>query len=1495
MILSQDMRYLRLLPFVLLSVGSGSAVWAQSVIVTAAGTDLVFRGAGAPATAVSLGRISRVVVDPSGRPVFADPNYHLVFRVEPDGSIRVIAGNNVQGLNSTSQLLFNQSGGGYSGDLGPATAAALNRPIGVAYDANGNLYIGDTLNHRIRQVNPQGVISTFAGNGQSGYQGEGNALAVPLNFPTDVAVDKNGNVYVNDTQNFRIRKITPQGVISTVAGNGTQGTSGDNVPAASSPIGSIEGMALDSQGSLYLAEFSTSRVRRLAGGVLTTVAGNGNSCFNGDGPALSVCLNHPGGVAVDSSGNLLITDTDNQLIRKLASGNLVTIAGNGHPGISGDGGPPNAASLHNPFGLAVSATGEIYLADRDNFRIRHINAQQSSISTLAGDGRLIAAQNGVPAGLATFLDPFGVSFDAQNRLLIADTSNNIIRRGNPDGTLAIIAGTGAAESGDNGVATQVGLRGPFSVTADSSGNLLESEVDFGSVRKLAPNGTISTVATGFSAPTQAVFDPITGNTYVADLYGNTIYRVTPDGKTSAYITSVANPGGLVLDTAGNLYFTEWGGGRVWRVALSGTGALTLIAGGGNLAGPAADGGPATNAKLGRPAGITLDTAGNVYFTDASSSTIRKVSPSGIISTIAGNGRAQFSGDGGPATAAALNGPWGLAVDAAGAVYVADTLNNRIRKILSPTNAPSFTVDAASLSLSAASNATPTDPSVVNLSSSLTGLLYSVSADQSWLQVSVASGAMPSRVQVTADPTGLAPGAYSGKLTVSAPGANPSSKIVTVAFTVGAAQPASLGVDTKALSFTFTTGADSVTRQVTVRNLGSGPLSYSASTCGSNWLAVSPATGSTTPNSPASVTVTATPGSLAPGTYTCTLTVSGTSAANAIVIPVSASISAPATKLLLTQSGLNFQVAPGGGTPLPRNFGILNIGQGSMTWSAAATTYSGGSWLSISPASGTVTAPFTDVSQVGVSVDPSKIIVDPAKPVGTYYGRVDVNVPGLLVQSVTIVLNVSSAWTSDIYPSGLVFTGVPGANPGSQTFSIANLASQPLSFTSSRLTPGGASWFVHVPTSGTISPNQPLNIVVQPDFTSLAAGTYAGTIALQFSDGSTSNVNLLAVVTSVSAGPAITSGLTSKLVPLDTTAGCSPTSLNITLSGSQQTLSVSIGAPVAIEVLLTDNCGAVTGNNKSAAASLAFSNHDPNIDLLPIPNQPGKWQQSWTPKNPSSGPITVHIRASETTPRTVLLQGKDVTANLNTVTPAAAQPLVTSAGIQNAASLAAGVPVSPGGLVTIKGSRLADSTDVRLAPPLPTSLCNTQLLLGGTPLPIVYCSDSQINAQIPPRLPQDTQNQILVVRGDAPAVPSVPDLVAIAAASPAIFTVSQTGQGQGTIVFNGTATLADPSAPAKAGDILSIYCTGLGDVDQAVGAGQPAPSDPLAHTVNKVSVTIGGVSVADQDVFFAGLSPGFAGLYQVNLRVPLGVTPGLQVPVVLTEAGQQSPPVTIAVQ
>lgn len=1470
---------------VLLCAGIEFSADAQPIIQTVAGTDLVFQGSRKPATGVSLGRISRVTVDPNGRPVFTDPNYHLVFRIESDGTIRVIAGNNVQGLTATSQLTFNQSGGGYSGDGGPAVSAALNRPEGVAYDTAGNLYIADTFNQRIRMVNPQGVISTIAGTGQAGFQGDGGpALGASLNFPTDLAVDASGNIYVGDNQNFRIRKISPQGSITTIAGTGTAGAAGENVPAASSPIGDVEALAVDSQGNLYLAEFSSDRVRRISGGVVTTVAGNGNEGFTGDGPALTVSLNRPAGLAFDSSGNLLIADTGNLRVRKLAGGALTTIAGTGQEGFSGDGGPALKASLHNPFGIAAAGTGDIYFADRDNFRIRHVDGG-GAISTAAGDGRLIPSQNGVSASLATLLDPFGVSFNSQGAMLVADTHNDIIRRLNSDGTLATIAGTGAQESsGDNGPATQAAVLGPFSVTADSSGNLYEAEADANLVRRIGTNGLISTVAGGtaqsaLSVPTQAVTDS-SGNLYIADFLNNRIVKRAPDGTFTRLPATFTNPGGVAIDALGNLYVTEWGAGLVRRVSPTGT--VSTVAGGGNIAGGAADGGPAVNARLGRPGGVAVDGAGNVYFTDVANGSIRKVAMDGTISTIAGNGRQAFSGDGGPAPGASLNGPWGLTLDSSGALYVADVLNNRIRKILL-NSAPTFALSTQSAALTASSDGAVSDPVTVTATGSLTGLLFTVSADQPWLAVEPGGGAMPATVQVTADPTGLVPGSYTGNVTFTALGANPATRTVAVTFTVGAAAPPDLKADTQGLGFSFVAGADPASRQVTLRNAGSGSVTFSASASmasGSAWLTVSPASGSATSKNPQALTVTVTPGQLPPGTYNGAINVSNSATGATISIPVAAAITAPASKLVLSQTGLVFRAVSGGGVSLPRTFGVLNTGQGSMNWTAAATTLSGGSWLSASPTSGVVATPLTDVSQVSVAVDPSGL------GPGTYYGRIDVNAAGNAVQTVTVELDVLAAGTPappDVYPSGLIFTGTQGSNPGSQTIAISNLTAQAVNYSSSRSTQSGTPWFVHVPSSGVIAPNQPANIVVQPDFTNVPAGVSQGSLTLLFSDGSTRVVSVLAVVASGSGATPTLKG------ERKAAAGCSPSSLTIQPVSLPSAFSASLNQATTLEVLLADNCGGPVTPQRAISNGLkvwaSFSDGDRNVNFTHTGN--GDWNTTWLPLNGSTGSsvtVTITVLFSPATGG-LLYNQVDLKAKL---AAASAAPVLTPGAIVNGASFQSNVPVAPGTIISIFGSNLADGVGIADDAPLPLSLRGTQVAMGGRPLPLRYTSTGQLNALVPYEVPVNTQLQVLVQHGTDL---SVGDVINVAAAQPAIFTQNQAGTGQGAIVNGVTNVLADTSAPVAAGDVITIYCTGLGMVDPPIPSGTAAPLDTLSYTTHTVTASVGGLNA---QVTFAGLAPGYAGLYQVNAVVPQGVTAGNEVPVQLSVAGQTSRPVTIAV-
>ncbi|WP_107852861.1 NHL repeat-containing protein [Oceanimonas marisflavi] len=674
--------------------------------VQAAGIITTYAGGGPnalPAVNANLYAPFGVVVDNAGNTYVAALEQHRVFKIDSSGELTVVAGNGILG---------------FSGDGGDATHAQLHQPWGVTLDTAGNLYIADNRNHRIRRVDADtGEIDTVAGNGSSGFSGDGGqATSANISYPRDVEIDLYGNLYIADSGNNRIRMVDTTGIITTLAGNGSFGFSGDGGPATSAQLGFPIGVAVDTNGNLYIADVGNHRIRKVDAdtGEIDTVAGNGSEGFSGDGgPATSATLSTPTGVTLDTAGNLYIADYQNHRIRRVnaLTGEIDTVAGNGSFGFSGDGGAAISAELAYPFAVAVDTAGNLYIADRSNHRIRKVDAT-GTISTLAGNGSLYYSGDGEEATHAS-LDTHSAALDTNGNLYIADYRNHRIRRVNAlTGEIDTVAGNGSfGFSGDGGPATSAQLRSPVGVAVDTNGNLYIADGGNHRIRKVdADTGEIDTVAgngsSGFSgdggAATSALFRypqdvavDTAGNLYIADTSNHRIRKV--DASTGIITTAAGNgsegfsgdgghatsaeldrPFGVALDNDGNLYIADSSNHRIRRVDAL-TGIIDTVAGN-DSSGFSGDGGLATSANISFPRDVEIDLYGNIYIADSVNNRIRMVDTTGIITTLAGNGSFGFSGDGGPATSAQLRSPVGVAVDTNGNLYIADGGNNRIRLV-----------------------------------------------------------------------------------------------------------------------------------------------------------------------------------------------------------------------------------------------------------------------------------------------------------------------------------------------------------------------------------------------------------------------------------------------------------------------------------------------------------------------------------------------------------------------------------------------------------------------------------------------------------------------------------------------------------------------------------------------------------------------------------------------------------------------------------------------
>ena len=595
-----------------------------------------------------------------------------------------------------STFTGNTNGPGFSDGTG--AAARFQYPRGMGADSSGNLYIADTNNHTIRKITPAGVATTLAGSPLVAGSTDGTGAAARFSYPQCLAVGPDGSIYV--TQNHMVRKVTPAGVVTTLAGSSATGST--NATGTAARFNGPFGVAVDPSGNIYVADSGNQTIRKItSAGVVTTLAGAVGSFGSTDGTGGAARFSNPMGLATDAAGNVYVADSNNQTIRKITpAGVVTTIAGT--VGQSGTvDGSLTTARLNYPEHLVSDPSGNLYVVEYA--AVRKVT-QSGDVTTLAGSS-LGGRANGAGT-VARFSSPYGITRDAAGNLFVVDSDNHSIRRISTDLMVTTFAG-GFTESGStDGVGTDARFYSPFGGTTDSGGNLFIAEFGNHTIRKItsaasasnfagtagssgSANGTGS--AARFNNPVGVVSGPA-GILYVADSGNHTIRKITSTGVVNTFagspgLTGWANgtstaarfnqPQGLAIDSSGNVYVADYGNHIIRKITSAGS--VTTLAGTAGSAGSTNGNGAA--ARFNFPFGIAVDASGNVFVSDWGNHTIRKITSTGDVTTLAGTALTSGSADG-TGSAARMNRPCGLTLDSTGNLYIADRFNHTIRKLTS---------------------------------------------------------------------------------------------------------------------------------------------------------------------------------------------------------------------------------------------------------------------------------------------------------------------------------------------------------------------------------------------------------------------------------------------------------------------------------------------------------------------------------------------------------------------------------------------------------------------------------------------------------------------------------------------------------------------------------------------------------------------------------------------------------------------------------------------
>lgn len=602
-----------------------------------------------PGMVARFNSVAMIKVDSSGNLIIADRFNHTIRKMDKSGNTTTIAG--ASGVSGTAD--------------GTGTAARFNNPVGLAIDSGGNIFIADFNNYTIRKMTPAGVVTTFAGTAGSAATTDGTGAAARFSGPYGLAIDSSDNLFVTDINSSVIRKITPAGVVTTLAGTANIDSYADGTGAAAK-FYSPAGIAIDSGGNLYVTDRINQLVRKItSAGVVTTLAGTALASGSADGNGSAARFLAPHGIVVNGAGNILVADTNNHTLRSITpAGDVTTIAG--IAGTKGDGdGPMATTALSGPGDIAIdSVTGVMYVT-HGGYVIRKIAA--GVVTTLAGRNFISGSSDGV-GQIGKFFNPVGIAISKTGTVYVADTMNSLIRVISPRGVVSTLAGSAGLQGNTNGTGSAARFNLPSAIALDSVGNIFVADRGGHSIRKVTPTGIVTLFAgiAGSAGSTDGAFGVAKLNTptglaidshdnlFTVDRHSHTIRKITPAGDVTTLAGTAASTGsadgtgaaarfnfpvggipvqgtGLTIDKNDNLYVADTNNFTIRKITPAGV--VTTIAGTVGATGIADGVGAAARFTL--PVSVAADPMGNVFVLDRTTRTVRKVTPAGVVTTVVG--------------------------------------------------------------------------------------------------------------------------------------------------------------------------------------------------------------------------------------------------------------------------------------------------------------------------------------------------------------------------------------------------------------------------------------------------------------------------------------------------------------------------------------------------------------------------------------------------------------------------------------------------------------------------------------------------------------------------------------------------------------------------------------------------------------------------------------------------------------------------------------------